>query len=116
MENNDKNKRASSEDNEIPIEQLPVEIKAYEDENGFAIVITSDEARIGNAQGKLVKTLLVRILGDDIPKLKGVHSVTVDDARTRHVPVADARIDEAGRLFVTSAADGVQRPAAKLEE
>ena len=116
MANNEKNQQATSEDNEIPIEQLPVEIKAYKDENGFAIIITSDEARIGNAQGKLVKTLLVRVLGDDIPKVNGVHSVTVADALTRHVPVADARIDEAGRLFVTSAADGVQRPAAKPEE
>ena len=103
-------------DNEVALEQLPVEIRAYEDENGYAIYITSEEARIGNAQGKLVKEVMVRVLGGDIvPKVDGVHAVAVSDAHTRSVQVADARIDEAGRLFVTDAADGVQRPAAKPE-
>lgn len=116
MANENKKQLAEAEENEITLDQLPVEIKAYADENGYALVITSEDARIGNAQGKLVKTLLVRILGGDVPKVTGVHAVTVDDKQTRHVEVADAKIDEAGRLFVTSATDGVQRPAAKPEK
>ena len=107
-----KDQLTAAEDNEITLEELPVEIKAYQDENGYAIVIKSKDARIGNAQGRLVDTLLVRVLGGVVPKVNGVHAVTVADTQTRSVEVADAMIDETGRLFVTSAADGVQRPAA----
>lgn len=95
----------------IDISELPVEVEAYEDENGYAIVITSEDARIGDARGKLVKNFLVRIARGDVPKVDGIHSVRVDDDQVRNVPVADARMDETGRLFVKSAADGVHRPA-----
>lgn len=101
------------EDNEISLDQLPVELKAYHDEYGYALVIKSKDKRIGNAEGKLVDTLLVRILGgDEVPKVSGVHAVAVSDVHTQHVEVASSRLDEAGRLFITSATDGVQRPAA----
>lgn len=104
------------DENEIPIDELPVEIKAYKDEHGYAIVIRSEDKRIGNAKGKLVDTLLVRMLGGVVPKVDGVHSVVVADKQVRSVPVADARIDEVGRLFVTNAVDGVQMPAATPEQ
>lgn len=103
----------SQQDNEIPLDQLPVEIKAYKDENGFALVLKSDDKRIGNAEGNLVDTFLVRILEGEVPQTYGVHAVAVSDVHTQHVSVADSKIDEKGRLFITSAADGVQRPAAK---
>ena len=101
------------EENEIPISELPVTVKAYKDENGYAIVIRSEDKRIGNSEGRLVDDFLVRILGGDVPKLDGLHAVAVSDTQTRLVEVADAKLDENGRLFVTNAADGVQMPAAK---
>ncbi len=99
--------------NEVPLDQLPVEVKAYRDENGFAILIKSKEKRIGNAEGKLVDTFLVRILGGEVPKAHGAHAVAVSEEQAKHVEVADSKIDERGRLFITSATDGIQRPAAK---
>lgn len=107
------NPNTSRQDNEIPLDQLPVEIKAYKDENGFALVIKSKDKRIGNSEGKLVDNFLVRILDGDVPQVYGVHSVAVSDMHTRHVEVAGSNIDERGRLFITSATDGVQRPASK---
>ncbi|MBR2682033.1 MAG: hypothetical protein IKE22_02050 [Atopobiaceae bacterium] len=101
----------SQQDNEIPLDQLPVEVKAYQDENGYALVLKSKDKRIGNSEGNLVDTFLVRILGGEVPQ--AVHAVAVSDVHTQHVSVADSKIDERGRLFITSAADGVQRPAAK---
>lgn len=100
-------------DNEIPLDQLPVELKAYKDENGFALVLKSKDRRIGNAEGHLVDKLLVRILDGAVPKVDGVHAVEISDIHSRHVEVADAKIDERGRLFVTSATDGIQRPSTK---
>ena len=106
-----------SDPNEIPIEELPVEVHAYKDENGYALVLRSKDKRIGNSEGRLVDNFLVRILGGDVvPKVEGVHSVKVSDSHTRSVEVADAKIDEVGRLFVTSAADGVQRPAVQDDQ
>lgn len=99
--------------NLIDISDLPVEVKAYEDENGFALVISSKDARIGDSDGKLVKNFLVRIVRGDVPKVDGVHSVKVDGNQVRSVSVAGARLDETGKLFVESAADGVQRPVAE---
>lgn len=107
------NPNTSRQDNEIPLDQLPVEIKAYKDENGFALVIKSKDKRIGNSEGKLVDNFLVRILDGEVPQVYGVHSVAVSDMHTRHVEVSGSNIDERGRLFITSATDGVQRPAAK---
>ena len=101
------------QDNEVPLDELPVEIKAYKDDNGFALVLRSKDKRIGNAAGNLVDTILVRILDGEVPKTYGVHSIAVSDRHTQHVEVADSKIDEQGRLFITSATDGVQRPAAK---
>lgn len=99
--------------NEVPLDELPVEIKAYKDENGYALVLKSKENRIGNGEGKLVDTLLVRILGGVIPKAHGAHAVAVSEEQAKHVEVAESKIDERGRLFITSATDGIQRPAAK---
>ena len=104
---------AIHQENEIPLDQLPVEIKAYKDENGYALVLRSKDKRIGNASGNLVDTFLVRILEGEVPKTYGVHAIAVSDVHTQHVEVADAKIDENGRLFITSATVGVQRPAAK---
>ena len=101
------NNTAAKPDNEVPLDQLPVEIKAYRDENGYAIVIKSKEKRIGSSDGTLVDNFLVRILDGVVPQTYGVHTVA------RHVEVAGSKIDERGRLFITSATDGVQRPAAK---
>lgn len=100
------------EENEIPISELPVTVKAYKDENGYAIVLRSEDKRIGDSNGHLVDNFLVRILGGVVPKVDGVHAVAVSDKQTRHVEVADAHIDERGALFVT-AADGTKFPAAK---
>lgn len=98
------------EENEVPIDSLPVQVKAYKDENGYALVLRSEDARIGNSQGRLVKDFLVRILDGEVPKVDGVHAVPVSGTQVRHITVADARIDERGNLFVTNAADGVQIP------
>lgn len=106
------NKKPESLENEIPLDQLPVELKAYKDENGYALVLKSKDRRIGDAKGRLVDTLLVRILDMAVPKVDGVHAVGITDTYSQLVEVADARIDERGRLFVTSATDGVQRPSA----
>lgn len=107
------NNTAAKPDNEVPLDQLPVVIKAYKDENGYAIVIKSKEKRIGSSDGTLVDNFLVRVLDGVVPQTYGVHTVAVSDGFTRHVEVADSKIDERGRLFITSATDGVQRPAAK---
>ena len=104
------------EENQIPIEQLPVDVRAYKDENGYALVLRSEDKRIGNSKGRLVDNFLVRIVGGDVPKVDGVHSVAVSDVHTRRVHVADAKIDEKGRLFVTNAMDGVQMPVATPEQ
>ncbi len=100
------------DENEIPLDQLPVELKAYKDENGYALVLKSDEKRIGNSEGRLVDVFLVRILGGPVPKVDGVHAVGIAENQTQLVEVADAKLDEKGRLFVTSATDGIQRPSA----
>lgn len=102
------------EENQIPIEDLPVSVKAYKDENGYALVLRSTDKRIGDSEGRLVDNFLVRILGgDSVPKVgHGSHAVAVSDTQTRHVAVADARIDEKGALFITSE-DGTKFPAAK---
>lgn len=102
-----------NQDNEISLDQLPVEVKAYKDKNGFALVLRSKDKRISNAEGKLVDTLLVRILEGEVPQTYGVHAIAVSDSHTQHVEVAESKVDEMGRLFITSATDGVQRPAAK---
>lgn len=99
--------------NEVPLDELPVEIKAYKDENGYALVLKSKENRIGNAEGTLVDTLMVRILGGEIPKVHSAHAVAVSEEQAKHVEVAESKIDERGRLFITSATDGIKRPAAK---
>ena len=101
------------QDNEIPLDQLPVEVKAYKDENGFALVLKSKDKRIGSSNGTLVDNFLVRILDGEVPKVSGVHSVAVAENQARHVEVAESRIDEKGRLFIKSATDGVKRPAVK---
>ncbi|MBQ9004930.1 MAG: hypothetical protein IJ092_01005, partial [Atopobiaceae bacterium] len=90
--------------------------KAFKDENGFALVIKAKDKRIGSSDGKLVDNFLVRILDGEVPKTYGVHSVAVAENQTRHVEVADSKIDEKGRLFITSATDGVKRPAAKKKD
>lgn len=107
------NNTAVKPDNEVPLDELPVVIKAYKDENGYAIVIKSKEKRIGSSDGTLVDNFLVRVLDGVVPQTYGVHTVAVSDGFTRHVEVAGSKIDERGRLFITSATDGVQRPAAK---
>jgi hypothetical protein len=99
--------------NEIPIEELPVRVTAYRDENGYAIVLRSDDKRISNSEGRLVDNFLVRIVAGDVPKVSRAHPVEVSDGQTRHVEVGDAHVDEKGRLFVTNAADGTKMPAAK---
>lgn len=104
---------APQDNNEIPLDQLPVEIKAYKDEYGFALVLRSKDKRIGSSTGRLVDNYLVRILDGEVPQTYGVHAVAVADGQTRHVEVAESKIDERGRLFITSATDGVQRPAAR---
>ncbi|MBR3234507.1 MAG: hypothetical protein IKG11_02720 [Atopobiaceae bacterium] len=97
---------------EISLDELPIEIKAYRDKNGFAVVFKSDEQRIGDSDGHLVDNFLVRILDGPVPKKDKAHAVALSDQHSRHVEVAEAKIDERGRLFVTSATDGIQRPAA----
>lgn len=116
MVKQDNEKTMPVEENLIPIDQLPVEVKAYKDENGYALVLRSKDKRIGDSKGRLVDNFLVRIVGGDVPKVDGVHAVVVSDDQTRHVPVANATLDEQGRLFVTNAMDGVQRPAATPEQ
>lgn len=103
------------QENEIPIEDLPVTVTAYEDENGFALVLTSEDARIGDSNGHLVKNFLVRIVRGTVPKVAGAHPVAINDKLTRTVEVADARIDENGRMFVTDAASGIKHPAVETE-
>lgn len=107
------NNNAALQDNEVPLDELPVEIKAYRDENGYALILKSKDKRIGSSDGSLVDTFLVRILAGDVPKVYGVHTVKVADGQIRHVEVADSKIDERGHLFITSATDGVKRRAAK---
>lgn len=100
-------------ENEIQISELPVTVKAYKDANGYALVLRSEDKRIGDSEGRLVDNFLVRILGGEVPKVgHGVHAVVVSDRQTRHVAVADARIDEVGKLFVTSQ-EGEKYPAAQ---
>ena len=101
------------DENEITIDELPVVVKAYHDENGYAIVLTSEEKRISNSEGKLVDNFLVRIVGGEVPRSGHAHQVAVSDTQTRHIEVADARVDERGHLFVTNAADGVKMPSAQ---
>lgn len=107
------NNNAAPQDNEVPLDELPVEIKAYRDENGYALILKSKDKRIGSSDGSLVDTFLVRILAGDVPKVYGTHAVKVSDGLTQHVEVAESRIDERGHLFITSATDGVKRRAAK---
>ena len=103
---------ANQDDNRIALEELPVRISAYEDKNGYAIIIKADDERIGNGQGKLVDTLLVRIARGDVPKVNNTHAAKVNDVLNRTVEVAEANIDEAGRIFVTDKASGQRMPAA----
>lgn len=93
---------------EVTLDELPVSITARQDENGYVLVITSDEKRIGGSNGRLVDSCRIRILDGDVPRVSGVHAIAITGSKARHVGVADARIDEMGSLFVTSAADGVK--------
>ena len=98
-------------ENQIPIEDLPVTLEAFEDKNGFALVISSKDERIGDSNGRLVNNFLVRIARGDIPKVGTVHSVKISDkGHERSVEVADINMDESGKLFVKSNIDGIQRP------
>ena len=69
------NNTAAKPDNEVPLDELPVVIKAYKDENGYAIVIKSKEKRIGSSDGTLVDNFLVRVLDGVVPQTYGVHTV-----------------------------------------
>ena len=102
-------------ENEIPISELPIEVTAYEDENGFALVLTSEDARIGDSEGRLVKNFLVRIVRGNVPKIAGAHTVAINENLKRTVEVADARVDENGKLFVVDAASGAKHPAAEID-
>lgn len=93
-------------ENQIPIEQLPVTIEAFEDDNGFAVVITSEDRRISDSKGNLVNNFLVRIARGDVPKTLKAHPVAINEKQSKHVTVAETHMDEAGRLFVTDNATG----------
>lgn len=109
----DKDVEKKLEENEIPIEDLPIQVKAYRDDNGYALVLRSKDKRISNSKGKLVDNFLVRILSGEVPRIAHAHPVAVDGQQVRHVEVGDASVDELGNLFVTNAASGVKMPAAK---
>lgn len=96
----------------IPLENLPVTISAFEDEHGFAIVIKSEDNRIGSADGTLTNTVTIRVAQGDIPKVATAHPVQIADAITRHVEVKSTHMDETGRVFVTDAASGEKHPVA----
>lgn len=98
--------------NQININDLPITVDAFEDENGYALVLTSKDARIGNSAGVLVKNFLVRIARGDVPQPNKTHPVQIGDGVKQTVEVDTVRIDETGKMFVTSAADKVQRPVA----
>lgn len=104
---------ANQNDGSIALENLPVKIFAYEDDNGYAIIITSDDKRIGNGQGELVDTLLVRVMRGDVPRVNGTCTVQVNDMQTQTIKVAATETDETGRLFVTDGATGQKMPVAK---
>lgn len=109
----DDKKKKEIASHEIAIDDLPVSVRAYEDKNGYAIVITSEDARIGDANGKLVRNFLVRIARGDVPTGGHAHPVQVNEHQTRTVGVADPRLDENGKLFVTNVATGERMPAAE---
>lgn len=104
---------ANQNDGRIALEDLPVEISAYEDDNGYAIIITSGDKRIGNGKGELVDTLLVRVIRGDVPRVNGTCTVQVNDMQTQTVKVAATETDEIGRLFVTNEATGQKMPVAR---
>jgi hypothetical protein len=108
------NETQELEENEIPISDLPLKVTAYEDEKGFALVLTSEDARIGDSTGRLVKNFLVRIVRGPVPKVTGTHAVAINKNLTRTVEVADAGIDEAGNMFITDATTGEKYRAADL--
>lgn len=96
----------------IDISELPVHISAFEDDNGYALEIKADDARIGRADNHLASELIIRIVRGATPVTTHAHPVAITKEQTRFVEVADARIDEGGHLFVTDAASGISHPAA----
>lgn len=96
----------------VDISELPVRISAFEDDNGYALEIKADDARIGRADNHLTSEIVVRIVRGATPVATHAHPVAIAKGQTRFVEVADASIDQGGHLFVTDAASGVRHPAA----